>query len=183
MTKKGGCLLIVDFKPKAAHALEFNTRHEESDFFEPTIIKKELARTGTSVETEDFGMWYLVKATKLRGSLARSRPTDRPAGPEDVQFSLSFAPGERPQKTSTSWWSSATSCSRIWTGEPEERRIAGDAFRIWARKLMRKGKFVCFIVEAHGRAVAGGCVWLRETQPVPGFPGGSPLPALHVYRA
>ena len=66
VVKKGGRLLVVDYKPKAAHVLEFQTRHEESDFFEPATIEKQLEKQGTSDKTKDSGVWYLVEATKLK---------------------------------------------------------------------------------------------------------------------
>ena len=64
-------------------------------------------------------------------------------------------------------------------GSAEERRIASDEYRTWARKHMRNGKLVCFVakMEESGGAVAGGCVWLRETQPAPWHPKG-PVPYL-----
>ncbi|MCB9932670.1 MAG: GNAT family N-acetyltransferase [Planctomycetes bacterium] len=42
----------------------------------------------------------------------------------------------------------------------------------WARERLQNGQLVGFVVEDAGRAVASGCLWLKERQPVPGFPGG-----------
>jgi GNAT superfamily N-acetyltransferase len=64
-------------------------------------------------------------------------------------------------------------------GTSRERKIASDAYRSWARRRMQSGKLVCFITKTQGdgRAVAGGCVWLREIQPTPGHSRG-PIPYL-----
>jgi ubiquinone/menaquinone biosynthesis C-methylase UbiE len=64
VVKGGGGLLIVDFYPKAARTLEFQTRHKERDFFKPTTIKKQLEKAATDIKAVDFGLWYLVEATK-----------------------------------------------------------------------------------------------------------------------
>ena len=64
VVRKSGRLLIVDYGPNAAQALEFQTRHERSDFFEPATIKKQLERKLAKVKVEDSGVWYLVEATK-----------------------------------------------------------------------------------------------------------------------
>jgi len=55
----------------------------------------------------------------------------------------------------------------------EEHAVGDRAYKTWALKRMRKGELVCFLAEdSSGRAVAGGCLWLREEQPGPGYPGG-----------
>jgi GNAT superfamily N-acetyltransferase len=50
----------------------------------------------------------------------------------------------------------------------EEHAVGDREYRRWVRRLMPKGEFVAWIVEAGGRAVAGGAVWLQERQPRPG---------------
>jgi GNAT superfamily N-acetyltransferase len=42
----------------------------------------------------------------------------------------------------------------------------------WARQRLESGELVGFIAYADGRAVASACLWMKERQPVPGFPGG-----------
>ncbi len=42
----------------------------------------------------------------------------------------------------------------------------------WARKRMRDGLMVGFVASVDGEVAASGCVWLREKQPAPGYPGG-----------
>lgn len=42
----------------------------------------------------------------------------------------------------------------------------------WARRRLKDGSMIGFVA-LQGKEVAGsGCVWLREKQPVPGYPGG-----------
>ena len=60
--KPGGKLLVVDYLPMASHELEFQTRHEEADFFKPADVLKEVRKLGMGGRTSDFGMWYLVEA-------------------------------------------------------------------------------------------------------------------------
>ncbi len=62
--KSGGRLLVVDYKPEAAHELEFQSRHQEQDFFEPTMIGATVEKLGLANKAEDFGLWYLVDARK-----------------------------------------------------------------------------------------------------------------------
>lgn len=45
-------------------------------------------------------------------------------------------------------------------------------YAAWARERLANGQLVGFIAEDAGRVVASGCLWLKERQPVPGFPGG-----------
>jgi GNAT superfamily N-acetyltransferase len=42
----------------------------------------------------------------------------------------------------------------------------------WARKRMRDGSLVGFVAMVDGDVAGSGCVWLREKQPAPGYPGG-----------
>ncbi len=51
-----------------------------------------------------------------------------------------------------------------------EHAIGDRAYRSWARRLMKSGRFTAWIVEARGRPVAGGAVWLMGQQPRPGLP-------------
>jgi GNAT superfamily N-acetyltransferase len=51
-----------------------------------------------------------------------------------------------------------------------EHRIGDTSYRKWALDLMKKKLFVGFLA-FHGKdPVGGGCIWLRENQPRPGFP-------------
>jgi GNAT superfamily N-acetyltransferase len=45
---------------------------------------------------------------------------------------------------------------------------ADRVYRRWAARLLNRGELVGWIAERGGRAVAGGCVWLRPQQPRPG---------------
>ncbi len=56
---------------------------------------------------------------------------------------------------------------------PKERLDAADrAYRRWARRRMKNGRMVGWIVEAaNGEPVASGCVWLAPQQPRPMWPG------------
>ncbi len=69
--RPGGTLVIVDYKPAASHELEFQTRHEEADFFEPAAVVKGLGRLGLAGRPSDFGVWYLVEARKERPTAPR----------------------------------------------------------------------------------------------------------------
>lgn len=51
-----------------------------------------------------------------------------------------------------------------------ELDAADRAYRVWARPRLQNGTLVGLLAEAaDGRVVAGGCVWLRENQPRPGW--------------
>lgn len=51
---------------------------------------------------------------------------------------------------------------------PKEHRAGDRAYRLWALRQMKKGRFRgIFISDGNGRVAAGGCVWLRERQPSP----------------
>jgi ubiquinone/menaquinone biosynthesis C-methylase UbiE len=78
--KPGGSLIVIDYSPRASRELEFLTRHEESDFFKPAGVVREIGRLGMkAARPTDFGMWYLVEAKKGR---ARARPpSPRSAAP------------------------------------------------------------------------------------------------------
>ena len=75
--KPGGSLVVVDYKPEASHELEFQTRHEETDFFKPAAVVKGIGRLGMVGRASDFGMWYLVEAKGRRPPLPSAAP--RPA--------------------------------------------------------------------------------------------------------
>ena len=62
--KPGGRLVLVDYKPEASHKLEFGSRHDEGDFFTPGEVARRLTRLGMKASWKDFGVWYLVEATK-----------------------------------------------------------------------------------------------------------------------
>ena len=52
----------------------------------------------------------------------------------------------------------------------EELDAADRAYRRWARPRLTSGVLVGWLAEAaDGRIVAGGCAWLRENQPRPGW--------------
>lgn len=54
---------------------------------------------------------------------------------------------------------------------PEEHRVAGDSYRVWARDLMKQKLFHGYVVETpRGKVAASGCVWLRQVQPSRGHP-------------
>jgi ubiquinone/menaquinone biosynthesis C-methylase UbiE len=69
--KPGGMIIVVDYKPRAAHELEFMTRHEESDFFDPATVVKGIGEHGMVGRVGDFGVWYLVEAKKRRSRAPR----------------------------------------------------------------------------------------------------------------
>ena len=69
--KPGGRLLVVDYKPEASHELQFQTRHEEEDFFGPAAVAEGVGRLGMKGREKDFGLWYLVEARKGRPSPPR----------------------------------------------------------------------------------------------------------------
>jgi GNAT superfamily N-acetyltransferase len=63
-----------------------------------------------------------------------------------------------------------------------ELDAADPVYRRWARTRMKSGKLVGFIAETQDdKAVAGGCVWLQERQPRPGWPGGTIPYLLSMY--
>lgn len=54
-----------------------------------------------------------------------------------------------------------------------EMEVHDRAFASWALEEMRGRHLYCFLaIDGLGKAVAGGSVWLREVQPLPGRPGG-----------
>lgn len=64
----------------------------------------------------------------------------------------------------------------------EEFRLHDEAYRAWAREMMRRKLFHAYIVETgDGRPAASGSVWLREMQPSPGHPHGMVPYVLSVY--
>jgi len=69
--RPGGTLIVVDYKPKASHELEFRTRHDQGDFFEPSAVAKGIGRLGMAGRPNDFGIWYLVEAKKGRPNAPR----------------------------------------------------------------------------------------------------------------
>jgi GNAT superfamily N-acetyltransferase len=63
-----------------------------------------------------------------------------------------------------------------------EHRIGDDAYRAWALKKMKEGELNCYLAtDRSGRVVGGGCVWLREEQPGPGYAGGVIPYVLSMY--
>lgn len=54
-------------------------------------------------------------------------------------------------------------------GGHEESEFAehAKAYRVWARRMMRAGRFAAFIAEKGGAPVASGAVWLQDVQPRP----------------
>jgi ubiquinone/menaquinone biosynthesis C-methylase UbiE len=66
VVKPGGRLLVVDYKPEASRELDFQTRHEEADFFRPAAVAEGVGRLGMKPTQADFGLWYLVEARKGR---------------------------------------------------------------------------------------------------------------------
>ena len=81
--KPGGTLVVVDYMPDASRELDFQTRHEESDFFEPAAVVKEMGRLGMECRAKDFGLWYLVEGKgtpKPRRAARAGRARARAAG-------------------------------------------------------------------------------------------------------
>ena len=72
--KPNGLLLVVDYKPEASHELEFQTRHEKSDFFRPAQVVSGIGRLGMAGRPSDYGLWYLVEAKKARPKAPRPAP-------------------------------------------------------------------------------------------------------------
>lgn len=64
----------------------------------------------------------------------------------------------------------------------EELRLHDEAYRAWARDMMKRKLLHAYILEtSDGRPAASGGVWLRETQPSPGHPYGMVPYVLSVY--
>jgi len=64
--KPGGTMVVVDYNPQASHELEFQSRHEESDFFTPAGVAGAIGKLGMTGRAKDFGVWYLVEAKKAK---------------------------------------------------------------------------------------------------------------------
>ena len=79
--KPRGTIVVVDYKPQASHELEFQTRHEASDFFKAAVVIGALRKLGMTARSGDFGMWYLVEAKKARAKVPLpARAVGRPRG-------------------------------------------------------------------------------------------------------
>jgi GNAT superfamily N-acetyltransferase len=64
----------------------------------------------------------------------------------------------------------------------EAARAADEAYRTWAREMMKRRLFHGYIVTTSGgRVAASGCVWLREVQPSPDRPSGRVPYVLSVF--
>jgi GNAT superfamily N-acetyltransferase len=64
----------------------------------------------------------------------------------------------------------------------EELRVHDEAYRVWARDMMKRRLLHVYIVETRGgKPAASGGVWLREMQPSPGHPRGMVPYVLSVY--
>jgi GNAT superfamily N-acetyltransferase len=49
--------------------------------------------------------------------------------------------------------------------------MAGDAYRAWAKEMMRQRLYHCYLVtDGQGNVAASGCVWMRQVQPSRGRP-------------
>jgi len=59
-----GRILIVDYNPSAANKLKFKAEHRERDFFPAKDVAIALKSLGFSVESADFGLWYLVEGKR-----------------------------------------------------------------------------------------------------------------------
>jgi GNAT superfamily N-acetyltransferase len=56
---------------------------------------------------------------------------------------------------------------------PEDHETGDNSYREWVRRMMKEKLLIGFLVLADNKKpVAGGCLWLKEAQPSPGFPGG-----------
>lgn len=71
--RPGGTMAIVDYKPEASRKLEFKTRHEEKDFFTPAGVARGVGRLGMRAASTDFGIWYLVEASRPSGPVRAAR--------------------------------------------------------------------------------------------------------------
>jgi ubiquinone/menaquinone biosynthesis C-methylase UbiE len=72
-----GRMLVVDYGPEASEKLEFPTRHERSDFFRLDEVVKQVERIGMTARPSDFGVWYLLEATKKKRDSKTPRPVRR----------------------------------------------------------------------------------------------------------
>lgn len=54
-------------------------------------------------------------------------------------------------------------------------------YRRWARKLLKNGELVGWIVEVSKKPVASGCIWLKPVPPLPGYEGGPQPYLLSMY--
>ena len=62
-----------------------------------------------------------------------------------------------------------------------ELDAADPVYRRWARKLIRSGDLVGWVVEVRGRPVASGCVWVQPVQPRPRWPARRQPYLLSMY--
>jgi len=62
-----------------------------------------------------------------------------------------------------------------------EHKMGDESYRVWARKNMKTGELTCYLAQSGPRTVAGGCVWLKEEQPGPGYPGGMVPYVMSMY--
>jgi len=53
-----------------------------------------------------------------------------------------------------------------------EHKVGDESFSKWAQKKIKTGELTCYLAQSGTRTAAGGCVWLREEQPGPGYTGG-----------
>jgi ubiquinone/menaquinone biosynthesis C-methylase UbiE len=65
--RQGGRLIIVDYSPEA-HTLDFQSRHNEDDFFESDTISEAVKASHLKPRVENHGKWYLVEATRTSGT-------------------------------------------------------------------------------------------------------------------
>jgi ubiquinone/menaquinone biosynthesis C-methylase UbiE len=65
--RPGGRLIIVDYSPEA-HDLDFQSRHNEDDFFESDTISEAAKASQLTPRIENHGKWYLVEATRTVGT-------------------------------------------------------------------------------------------------------------------
>lgn len=69
--RPGGKLIIADYQPSAGKELEFQRRHEVSDFFRPEDVGRILKENGfAKVSVKPLKLWYLVEATKGSAKVA-----------------------------------------------------------------------------------------------------------------
>lgn len=68
---------------------------------------------------------------------------------------------------------------RMWAEMGVERGLdeADRAYRAWARRRLRTGELVAWVVEERGEPAASGAAWLMVVHPRPGLAGG-PQPYL-----
>jgi len=64
VVRGGGKVLLADFSPEAARKLKFGGLHKAADFFSAEAVKSALRGRMRTSRAWDFGLWYIIEATK-----------------------------------------------------------------------------------------------------------------------